>query len=105
MGDMVIIAYRPKPGADLALLDLVREHVPLLRGLGLATARPALVMQGRDGVIVEVFEWAEGAIATAHERPEIQALWAKYAAVSEFIPLQNLPEAQQMFAQFVPIEL
>jgi len=104
MGDMVIVAYRPKPGQDDALLALVRDHVPFLRRLGLATDRPALTMRGAGGVIVEVFEWAEGAVAKAHEHPDIQAMWGRYAAVCDYVPLRDLPEASEMFATFAPLD-
>jgi hypothetical protein len=62
-------------------------------------------MRGKDGVIVEVFEWKAGAIALAHENADAQALWARYAAVCDYVPLHQLPEAKDMFAQFEPIEL
>jgi hypothetical protein len=104
MGDMVIVAYRSKPGQDAALLDLIRDHVPFLRRLGLATDRPPLAMRGKDGVIVEVFEWAPGAIASAHENPAVLALWGEYAAVCDYVPLYQLPEAREMFATFAPID-
>jgi len=104
MGDMVIVAYRPKPGQDAALLALIRDHVPFLRRLGLATDRPPLAMRGQDGVIVEVFEWAPGAVASAHENPEVLALWGQYAAVCDYVPLHQLPEAREMFATFAPID-
>ena len=105
MGQMVIVAYRPKAGCEEALLALTREHVPFLRRLGLATDRPALAMRAKDGVVVEVFEWRDGAIATAHEHPEVQALWERYGAVCDYIPLRELPEAGDMFAHFEPIAL
>ena len=104
MGDMVIVAYQPKAGRDSELLDLMQDHVPFLRRLGLATDRPALAMKTKDGVIVEVFEWTTGAIATAHENSDVQSLWAKYAAVCDYVPLCELPEAKDMFAQFEPVE-
>jgi len=103
MGDMVIVAYRPKPGQEAALLDLVRDHIPFLRRLGLATDRAPLMMRGADGVIVEVFEWAPGAVAKAHEHPEVLALWGRYAAVCDYVPLRDLPESGEMFATFTPI--
>lgn len=59
MGDMVIVAYRPKPGQEPELLAIGFDDVArasILRRLGLATDRPALAMRSRDGVIVEVFE-------------------------------------------------
>jgi hypothetical protein len=105
VGDMVIVAYRPKSGCEDALLALTREHVPILRALGLATDRPTLAMRAKDGVIVEVFEWCEGAIAKAHENPEVLAMWGRYAAVCDSTPLKNLSEASDLFAQFEPIEL
>ncbi len=37
---IVIVAYRPKPGKDADLLQLTREHVPLLRAEGLVTDHP-----------------------------------------------------------------
>ena len=105
MGEIVNVAYRPKAGRECELLDLVKDHVPFLRRLGLATDRQATAMRGKDGVIVEVFEWEEGAIASAHENLDVQALWGKFAAVCDYIPLHELPEAKDMFAQFEPIDL
>ncbi len=105
MGDIVIAAYRPKAGQDAALLQLVKAHVPLLRRLGLATDRPATAMRAKDGTIVEVFEWHTGAIAAAHENPDVLALWAKYDAVCDHVPLHDLPEARTLFAEFEPIDL
>lgn len=105
MGDMVIVAYRPKAGCDGELLELIKDHVPFLRRLGLVTSRPAFAMRGKDGVIVEVFEWKAGAISSAHENSDVQRLWAKYAAVCDYVALHELPEAKDMFAQFEPIEL
>ena len=105
MGDMVIVAYRPKPGCEAELLELTRAHVPKLRELELATHRPALAMISKEGVVVEVFEWCDGAIARAHENPAVLEMWGLYAAVCDYVPLQDLPEAKDMFAQFQPLEL
>ena len=105
MGDMVIVSYRPKPGREADLLALTREHVPILRALGLATDRPTLAMRSKSGAIVEVFEWRDGAIASAHQNPEVQAMWARYAEVCDYAPLNTLPEASELFATFEPIDL
>ena len=105
MADVVIVAYRPKPGREADLQALVREHVPYLRELGFATERTPILMRGAAGVIVEVFEWREGAIKAAHADPKIHALWALYDEVCDYVPLAELPEAAQMFAEFKPIEL
>jgi len=105
MGEMVIVAYRPKPGREADLLALTKEHVPVLRGLGLASDRPTLAMRGKGGVIVEVFEWKDGAVAAAHKHPEVLAMWDRYAAACDIVPLTELPEAKDMFATFEPIDL
>lgn len=105
MGDMVIVAYRPKPGREDDLLELTRAHVPELRQLGLATDRATLAMRSKEGVIVEVFEWRNGAINAAHTNPDVLAMWERYAAVCEYVPLHELPEALDLFAQFQPIDL
>jgi hypothetical protein len=52
MGDMVIVAYRPKPGKEHELLALTRDHVPELRRLGLATDRTTFAMRSKEGIIV-----------------------------------------------------
>jgi hypothetical protein len=62
-------------------------------------------MRAKDGVVVEVFEWREGAVAKAHEHPEVLAMWAKYEAVCDYTRLTNLSEAHDLFATFEPIEL
>jgi hypothetical protein len=105
MGDMVIVGYRAKSGCEDALLALTKQHVPVLRRLGLATNRPTLAMRSKDGVILEVFEWCEGAIASAHENPDVLEIWGRYAAVCDYVPLSELPEAKDLFAQFEPIDL
>jgi len=104
LGTMVIAAYRPKPGKDAEMLALTREHVPYLRSLDLVTDRPAIVMRAQDGTILEMFEWRDGAVERAHAMPEIHALWEKYAAVCDYTPLHALPEAQNLFAMFEPVD-
>lgn len=103
---LVIAAYRPKPGKEAVLLAEVRDHVHLLRSEGLATDRPASVMRARDGTIIEVFEWASpAAIAEAHANPRVQQMWARFAACSDYAPLNTLFESADMFAEFEPVDL
>jgi hypothetical protein len=103
MGDVVIVAYRPKPGCEAKLHALAREHVPFLRSLDLVTDREPVLLQTASGVVVEVFEWRDGGIEAAHADPKLHALWARYAEVCEYVPLKELPEAAHMFAQFRPL--
>lgn len=103
---IVIAAYRPKPGKADILLAEVRDHTHLLRSEGLATDRPATVMRAKDGVIVEVFEWASpAAIEEAHGNPRVQQMWTRFAACSDTVPLNTLFESADMFAEFEPVDL
>ena len=62
-------------------------------------------MRSEEGVVVEVFEWCDGALAAAHAHPGVLALWKRYAAVCDYVPLRELPEALDLFARFEPIDL
>ncbi len=104
MGDVVIVAYRPKPRREAELQALVRDHVPFLRTLDFVTDRPPVLLRGEGGVIVEVFEWRDGAVDAAHAHPAIHELWARYAEVCDYTPLRDLPEAAQVFATFKPMD-
>ncbi|MFT6659588.1 hypothetical protein [Maritalea sp.] len=101
---VVIVGYRPKPGCDVLLAELMKTHVQRLRDEGLATERPSIVMRAKDGTFVEVFEWiSEDAMRAAHSNPQVHVMWEEYAAVCDYIPVAELPEAQQLFSQFEPI--
>ena len=90
-GVIAVVAYRPKPGKEQELLDLVRSRVPTLRKEGLVT--------------VEVSEWkSREAIDAAHKNPNVLAMWEKFFDVCDCVPLNMLPEAGDMFAGFTPIE-
>ena len=101
MGRIVIVAMRPKPGQADALAALVAAHLPLLRAEGLATERPSTVMQATDGTVVEVFEWvSRAAIEAAHENAAVQKMWEAFYAVCDFVPLDTLTEASDLFSEF-----
>jgi hypothetical protein len=101
---IVIVAYKPKPGMEEKLLQLAREHVPLLRKEGLATDRPETICRAADGTIVEVFEWEAGAIERAHTNPVVGKMWQEYSEVCTYVPPNTLPEAADIFAGFAPVE-
>ncbi len=106
MGVLVIVAYRPKAGKEARLLELTKEHWPILQGLGLATDRPAYAMRASDGTIIEVFEWkSKEAIESAHTNPEVLKMWERYAEACDYTPLNNIKECSDLFAGFEPIEL
>ena len=102
---LVIVAYRPKAGKEADLLQLTREHVPLLHADGLTTDRPVIAGRAQTGTIVEVFEWAVGGVERAHSNPVVMKLWERYAAACDIVPLTSLAEAATMFASFTPLVL
>jgi quinol monooxygenase YgiN len=104
-GVIVIVAYRPKPGREKETVELVRSRVPTLRKEGLVTDRVPTIMRARDGTIIEVSEWkSHAAIDAAHKNPIVLAMWNKFFAVCDCVPLNTLAEANDLFAGFEPIE-
>ena len=104
-GVCVIVAYRPKPRKEAELLSLVRARVPTLRQEGLVTGRVPMIMRAKNGAIIEVSEWrSPEAIDAAHRNPNVLAMWNKFFAVCDCVPLSTLAEAEEMFAGFAPVD-
>jgi hypothetical protein len=104
MGSISVACYKPRPGCEQALLELVRNHLPPLRAAGLVTDRAPVVMRTADGTIVEVFEWvSQEAIASAHGNSTVLDLWKRFEAVCSYETPANLAEFQNMFAHFEAI--
>jgi quinol monooxygenase YgiN len=104
MGTISVACYRPRPGCEQALLELVRNHLPPLRAEGLVTERDPIVMRTADGTIVEIFEWvSREAIAGAHMNPVVQNLWKRFEAACSYETPAKLAEFQNMFAHFEPL--
>ena len=103
MGRLVIVAYRPKPGKDNVLHELTRTHYSILKQLDLVTDRTPTIMISKDGTVVEVFEWVSAeAIQHAHKHPEVLKMWTAYSEACDYIPLNQLEESANMFADFTP---
>ena len=106
MANVVIAAYRPKPGREQQLLEIVRTHVPILRQQKLATSRPVQVLRASDGTLLEIFEWvSDEAVEKAHHDPVVKGLWDRFAQVSDFGTLASVPGAQEPFPHFEPVDL
>jgi hypothetical protein len=104
MGSISVACYKPRPGCEDALLELVRNHLPPLRAQGLVTDRNPIVMRAADGTIVEIFEWvSKEAIAGAHKNPAVVDLWKRFEAVCSYETPSNVAEFQNMFAHFEAI--
>lgn len=106
MGYIVIVVYHPHEGKEADLLELIRNHLPILRTEGLATERVPLIMRSVTGALIEISEWnSEAAYENAHSNPVILALWAKFHKVCEYGTLDDLPECYRPFSPFEPIDL
>ena len=104
-GVCVIVAYRSKTGKEDDLLELVRSRVPTLRKEGFVSDRAPTIMRARDGTILEVSEWkSREAIDAAHKNPNVLAMWERFFALCDCVPLNTLAEAGEMFAGFEPVE-
>ena len=106
MGRVVIACYRPKPGREDDLLALLRDHLPILRGEGLATERDPIVARAADATIVEVFEWrSRAAVEEAHENAVVRAMWDRFGAVCTYVRYGDLAEAGVLFPNFDSVDL
>lgn len=105
MGQIVIVAYKPKTGKTEALKNLVANHVSRLSDEGLVTLRKPVIMQTGEGVIIEVFEWLSvEAIQMAHSNPAVHKMWGEFAEVCDYVPLNTLPETANLFAEFKSVD-
>ena len=103
---MVIACYRPKRGKDNDLVDLVKNHLPVLRREGLVGDSPSLAGRARDGVIVEIFCWvSEDAIASAHQNPAVGAMWEEFAKVCDYTVIRDVAGAGDLFTPLTPLQL
>ena len=104
MGRTVIVVYRPREGKEKELQTLIRDHVPVLQRIGLATTRPATILRAADGCFVEIFEWASTeAIQKAHSFPEVKEMWAKFSRVCDYECPARLKEFNNLFSEFETI--
>jgi len=100
-GTMTITTYMPKPDKAEELLQVLRQHVPTLRQLGLATEYPSTLMRSEDGSFVEIFEWeSEESSKKALEHPKVQKLRKDIQSLCDFKSLADVPESQNTIAKF-----
>ena len=93
MGSISIACYKPRPGCEDALLDLVRNHLPPLRAQGLVTDRAPIVMRAANGAIIEIFEWvSQEAIAGAHSNSAVLDLWNQFNQPRPSAPPSLIPD-------------
>lgn len=104
-GHISIVAYKPKEGKAEALHQLMREHYTILKTQGLVTDRDSVMMEAKDGTIIEVFEWkSDTAIEQAHTNPAVLKMWGAYAEACDFIPVGEVEESANVFSGFKPFK-
>lgn len=104
MGRIVIACYRPKPDQGRALLQLMQMHHSILKSQALVTNRQPILMQAADDTVIEVFEWAsKEAIDAAHDNPVVAEMWEQFSKVCDYVPVAAVPEANELFSEFVPV--
>ena len=90
------VTYRPRKGKENELAALVRKHWPVLDQLGLVTRDPAKVYRATDKrsgqvYFIEIFSWRDAkAPDTAHQTPEVMAVWETMGPVLENLELAAL---------------
>jgi hypothetical protein len=86
--ETVICIYRVRPGREDEFQRLLARHWPTLRELGLASDAAPRHFRGAEQsgrpLFVEIFEWADAGVAgTAHEHPQVMAIWEPMDALTE----------------------
>ena len=100
---LVIVAYKPKPGKEEALHLLMREHYSILKQQDLVTDRTPVMMQAKDGTVIEVFGWkSKAAIESAHTNAAVLKMWAEYNEACDYVPIATIVEALNLFSSFAP---
>ena len=93
-----LVIYRPRKGHEADLAAILQEHGPTLRKSGLITDEPVLLWRATDlqrqepaPYFVETFQWRdEKASDTAHQTPEVMAVWETMGPHLEAMTLTTL---------------
>lgn len=101
---IVMVGYKPLPGKEIELRQLMKNHVARLRKEGLVSDREPILMVSKSGVVIEIFGWKnKAAIEAAHQNATVQKIWSEYEQVCEYVPVGHLEEAANLFSEFSPL--
>ncbi|MBK6265109.1 hypothetical protein JKA74_08670 [Marivirga sp. S37H4] len=104
MEKIVIVGYRPFPGKESQLMELMNIHWQTLDKENLVSARKPVLMKSLDGTVIEVFGWkSKEAMDLAHSNETVLKIWEKYAEVCEYVPIAELTESKHIFSEFSPL--
>lgn len=84
----VFATYRVQAAREEAFFELLREHYPTLKRLGLVTDEIPIIYRGTEGdgrpIVFEIFTWTdEKAPKVAHESPEVARVWEAMGTMVE----------------------
>ncbi len=104
--EIVFAIYKPHTNKGNKLKKLLFNHIPILKSNNLITDRPSILVQSKNGIYIEIFEWkSNNAVEEAHKNSEVQKLWDEMAKVCDFTSLDSIEEAKEYFPQFKPMKL
>jgi len=64
-----------------------------------------MIARAEDGTVIHIFEWESSkAVAKAERDEDVQANWARFAKLSDFVAIGDLAEARHPFSGFTAIE-
>lgn len=102
---LVIAAFRVKPGKSEELKILIEEKRKFLIENDYVTSRPNIICESfaDNNIIIEIFEWiSQQKIDEVHEDKRIYEYWNKFDELCEVVglPLFEIPEAKIPFGTF-----
>jgi hypothetical protein len=86
MADTVMATFQVKPGMVDRLSLLLDKHFATISRLGLGGGpKPVrfLLEQPTGPILYDIFDWNVGALSTAQDNLEVQALWGEIGACCE----------------------
>ena len=102
---IVMVGYKPLPGKEAALKELMKTHVARLRKEGLVSHREPILMTSKSGTIIEIFGWkSKAAIESAHQNPVVQKMWGEFGEVCEYVSVGSIEEAGNLFSEFSAVD-
>jgi hypothetical protein len=100
--EYVICVYKPKPGMEKQLQDVLKKHLEVLVAAQLLASPDHLVMKSdTDGSYLEIIEWkSETAARHAHEDPSVTRIWSELGDCAEMVALKDIADAGVTFPHF-----
>jgi len=104
MGIIAIACYKPNKGKKDILKKIIKNHSKILLKENLLTKRPPIILDTKNGIIIEIFEWkSDISKAKAHKNIKILKHWDKIEKNSKSVRLSEIQEAKDIYANFQPI--